>query len=819
MLRVTARTNGSFGALLRRFRIAAGLSQEALAEQARIDPESLNAIERDDATPPAGAVVEALAAALALSPERRGKFDAAAAAAGMPPAAPAAADSAGKLTNVPDGLPSFVGRDAELGELAAALSTSRLVTIAGAGGVGKSRLAQQAALDGLAGYRDGAWVVELAPLADPELVPAALAAVLRIPDAGAKPLVESLVAALRKKRALLVFDNCEHLRASVAALAETLLAGCPKLHVIATSREALAARDEVLYKLQPLSVGDGTTAVTAGEALRFGAVALFVARAQAASAEFVLTDALAPAVVEICRRLDGIALAIELAAARLAVIGVEQLAQRLDDRFRLLSDGTPSTSHRHTLRALFDWSFDLLDASERAVFVRLAIFRGSFTAEAVEELCAPIGADVAAALASLVGKSLVVPEPGGERYRLAATTAEYAAEKLTRLGEYEAAARALAGWALRFAERLAAAWEKTPETEWRASVECELDNLRAALEWSLGRGRDWQTGAAIVAALGHYWRASKREGRRWVEAALAEAGDEAPRDLCARLTLGLSWTLPVGRQALDAAERAVRAYRELGDDRTLAMALLNLNGVLRAEPGWFERGEAVAEEALELARKTGFRRLIPMLLGALADRKRERGRLDEARELLESALALAREENNLLGLATALSRLAEVEFAAGDFAAARRYGAEATETDARRLVETAVSADRCDLAAYAIADGDLAAACEEAREVIAMADRVDQPVHVAIAVDHLAVVAALSGDCVRATKLFGFSNAVFTRLAYARQPVEQRGEQQARALVNAALSEDELARLAAEGEHWSRDEAIAEALRVVPAAV
>ena len=812
--RVAPRTNASFGSLLRRFRIGAGLSREALAEQARISSDDIDALERDAAAAPADATLAALVTALALSGDRRSTFEAAAGSNGA--GTGAARDEAVPASppSAPAALASFVGRDAELAEIAAALTSSRLVTIFGPGGVGKTRIAQQIAIDAHAAYPGGIWVAELAPFSDPELIPVAIASSLGIADpGGARPLLETVVSALRTKRALLVLDNCEHLRADVGAAAAALLSGCPKLRILATSREGLGIEEELLYRLPPLSVCDGSELLGAGDALRYGAVALFVARAQAARADFVLTDGIAPVVSEICRNLDGIALAIELAAARLSVLSVEQLAKRLDDRFRLLTGGGNALPRQQTLRALIDWSFDLLQPVERTVFVRLAVFRGGWTADAAAEVCGGEGIDVAAVLASLVDKSLVAAD-GDKRFRFTETTGQYAMEKLQRSGEHDAVAARFAGWALRFAERADLAWEKTPEMDWRAGVECELDNLRAALDWTLGRGRDPLAGAGIAAALSFYWRTAKREGRRWFEAALAALDDDAPPPLCARIALGLSWTLPVGRSSLEAVERAVRAYREIGDRRSLSMALLTLSGSLRDEPGWLERGEAAVTEALEIAQSTCFFRLIPTLLAALAECKRQRRRFDEARALLEQALTMAREERNLLGLSTALSRLAEVEFDSGEFAAARRYGGEATEIDGRRGIANAVSADRCDLSAYAIADGDLDDACAQAREVIAMNERVDQPVHLTIAIDHLAVVAALRGDARRAARLIGYTDAMFRRLAYARQPVEQRGEEQARAILADQLGEDETVLLAAEGESLGRDEAVAEALAV-----
>jgi predicted ATPase/ribosome-binding protein aMBF1 (putative translation factor) len=811
--RVAPRTNASFGSLLRRFRIAAGLSREALAEQAGISSDHVDAIERDTSQPPAGETLAALVAALALSGERRSALEASARADGVAAAAADEPRSAGQATSTGAVPRDFVGRDAELAEIAAALKSSRLVTIFGPGGVGKTRIAQQIALDAHGAYPGGVWVAELAPLSDPELIPVAVASSMGIADpGGARPLLETVVSALRAKRALLVLDNCEHLRADVAATAAALLAGCPKLRILATSREGLGIEEELLYRLPPLAVCDGSELLGASDALRYGAVALFVARAQAAQADFVLTDAIAPAVIDICRSLDGIALAIELAAARLSVLTVEQLARRLDDRFRVLTGGANALPRQQTLRALIDWSFDLLNPAERTVFARLAVFRGGWSGAAAADVCGAEGIDVPAALASLVDKSLVTAE--GERFRFTATTGRYAMEKLQRSGEHDAVSARFAGWALRFAEQADAVWEKTPELAWRAGVECELDSLRAALEWCLGRGRDPLTGARIAAGLGHYWRIAKREGRRWFEAALAALEDDAPPPLCARIALGLSWSLPVGRSSLDAAERAVRAYRELGDRRSLAMALLTLSGSLRDEPGWLERAEEAATEALAIAQSTCFYRLVPTTLAAAAEFKRQRGLFDEARALLEQALTMAREEQNMLGLSTALSRLAEVEYVSGDFAAARRYGAEATQIDERRGVENAVSADRCDLAAYAIADGDLDDACAQARAVIAMNDRVDQPVHLTIAIDHLAVVAALRGDAERAARLLGYTDAMFRRLAYTRQPVEQRGDDQARAVLAERLGEEATVLLAAEGEALGRDDAVAEALSV-----
>jgi non-specific serine/threonine protein kinase len=350
--------------------------------------------------------------------------------------------------NLPLQLTSFVGREQALAEVGQLLATTRLLTLTGAPGVGKTRLALQVADEMWDAYADGVWLVELAALADPALVPQAVAAVLGVQEPPGRPLLGTLAEALRAQQVLLVLDNCEHLLAACATLADQLLRAGPHLEILATSREALAVAGETTWRVPSLAVpadapasGDGGATLVECEAVR-----LFVARACAAVPSFTLTERNAGAVGHVCRRLDGIPLALELAAARVRALPVEQLAVRLDDRFRLLAGGSRAALPRQqTLRAAVDWSYALLPEAEQVLLRRLAVFAGGWTLEAAEAVCAGDGLapeNVLELLVELVNKSLVLAEEaGGERrFRLLETLRQYAWEKLQAAGE-EAAVR------------------------------------------------------------------------------------------------------------------------------------------------------------------------------------------------------------------------------------------------------------------------------------------------------------------------------------------------------------------------------------------
>ena len=493
------------------------------------------------------------------------------------------------MTNLSESISELIGREAALSEVRDLVTNHRLVTLTGEGGIGKTRLGLQVARQLLPEFADGVWVTELAPLADPALVPVAVATALGLELTGGAISPERVANMLGEKRLLLVLDNCEHLVAAATEIAETLLRRNSTMRVLATSREPLRAEGEYLYRIPPLAVPpQGVEDVE--ELLRHSSVRLFVARACATDPHFHAEGPNAAAAAVICRRLDGIPLAIELAAARGAALGIAEIAARLDDRFHLLTDGHRRALPRHqTLRATFDWSYELLPEPERFALRRLAIFAGDFNLAAASAVVADTdtaASDVVHHLANLVLKSLVVADTGGSltRYRLLETTRAYALEKLAQNGELDAVARRHAEFYRDLFERAETEWETRPTAEWLADYGWRLDNLRAALDWAFSPGGDLSVGVALTAAAVPLWMhlSLMEECRGRVERALAamEAGTspDARREMKLHAALagsliytkaeateiGAAWTKALElAESLDDSEYQLRALRGL----------------------------------------------------------------------------------------------------------------------------------------------------------------------------------------------------------------------------------------------------------------
>jgi predicted ATPase/DNA-binding winged helix-turn-helix (wHTH) protein len=490
--------------------------------------------------------------------------------AGMPQPTPSPSRP---TTNLPESVSELIGRDAELAEILDLSVSHRLVTLAGAGGIGKTRLGFEAARHLLPRFADGVWAIELAPLSNPELVPVTVATTLGLELTGtASPL--SVANALRSKELMLVLDNCEHLVDAAARMAETLLRVTPAVRVIATSREPLRVGGEWIFPVPPLAVpAEGST--DSEDSLQYGAVRLFVERARAAAAHFPPDQRSVTAIAGICRRLDGIPLAIELAAARASALGIEGLAAELDDRFHPLTGGRRTALPRHqTLRATIDWSHDLLSEAERVILRRIAIFRGDFTIEAAAAVanCERItAADVFEGVFNLAAKSLIVTDIGGELtcHRLLDMTRAYALEKLSASGEIERVRSLHAEYYRDLFERAETEWETRPTAEWLAAYAPIIDNLRAALDWTFSPGGNASTGVALTTAAIPLWMhlslMEECSGRveRALAAIAAGAGQDARREmqLHAALAQSLMFTRgavsevgAVGTKALEIAE-------------------------------------------------------------------------------------------------------------------------------------------------------------------------------------------------------------------------------------------------------------------------
>lgn len=597
--------------------------------------------------------------------------------------------SADSAIAAPTAVGTFVGRAREISELTATLDRSRLVTLTGAPGVGKSRLALELASEGAERYRDGFRVVELASIGEPALVPGALASAISVQEVSGRSLNDALLAHLRRRELLLLLDNCEHLIGACTELVEALLLGCPDLRILTTSREPLAIADEVVWPLSPLSV-PGVAEASAEGLLEYEAVRLFVERARAAQPGFSLDAAVAPAVAEIVRRLDGIPLAIELAAARVAILTPSDIASRLDGRFSLLTSGSRSSLPRHqTLQAALDWSHDLLPEPERALLRRLSVFVGAFDPGAAEGVCAGAQVDrdaVLDLLSRLVAKSLVAPAAGssaGARSRLLETIRAYGADRLEEAGEAPSSRAAHARYYLELAERAEPELTGPDQQGWFARLEADHANLRSALEWSLEHGpRD--SALRMAGALVVFWRVRGHfaEGRELLDAAVA-ASDDAVPGLRAKALWGAGFLALMGGDvegAIPSLEESLSVARAAGDVQGCARALLILGNARQygEDPALM----GLLEESAELARRAGDSWCLAHALGVAGFEHARHGEFPAARELFEECLAVARQAQDQQSLRIGLIGLGSVAVRQGDYPLAESLLEEAASVAA-----------------------------------------------------------------------------------------------------------------------------------------
>jgi predicted ATPase/class 3 adenylate cyclase len=587
--------------------------------------------------------------------------------------------------NLPTQITSFIGREKELAEVLARLKTHRLVTLTGAGGCGKTRLALQVAGALLPETIDGAWLVELASMNDPDQLMQGACAALGLRAEGGKPGEESLVAFLKEKSLLLVLDNCEHLVDAVAQMAEALLLACPGITILASSREPLAVEGEAVCRIPPLGLAgrDTEQEVSQSEAGR-----LFVERAMLVLPGFRVTPDNAGAIAQVCRRLDGIPLAIELAAARIDILRVEQIAARLADVFSLLSSGRRTAlPHHQTLRATIDWSYRLLGEAERVLLGRLAVFAGGWSLEAAEAVCAgpldgqpdlPAG-QILDLTARLADQSLVQVErnPGQDaRYSMYETIRQYTLETQAGRGKSSTLRDHHLDYFLQLAIQGQAGLGGWEQPAWLRRLELEHPNLRVALEWALEtRLLD---ALQMSVALAEFWdaRGYYAEGCSWLDRALDATRNLPESPLRARGML--EFTSLAGRQVLlverllAKIDETILLARRVGDDWSLIQALHYKSIILAYQGAPQAEIQAMEEDALRLARRLGDARLIGQSLGPLAERARQAGDYPQAEAIFSESLATFEQVGHRREIAGALWNLAEVRLAAGDMEGARR---------------------------------------------------------------------------------------------------------------------------------------------------
>ncbi|MSP12304.1 MAG: adenylate/guanylate cyclase domain-containing protein [Chloroflexi bacterium] len=666
--------------------------------------------------------------------------------------------------NLPVQLTSFVGREKEMAEVKRLLTKTHLLTLTGVGGTGKTRLSLQVAADLLDTFPDGVWLVELAPISDPALAPQAVAAVLGVREESGRPLLATVTDYLRAKSLLLILDNCEHLVAACAQVAETLLRACPHLKLLATSREALGIAGEVPFHVPSLSLPDPQHLSAVAALSQYEAVRLFIERATTVKPDFTVTNQNAPAVAQICHRLDGIPLAIELAAARVRAMSVEQIANRLDDRFRLLTGGSRTALPRQqTLAALIDWSYNLLSEEERILFRRLSVFAGGWTLEAAEVVCADINVgqdsilsnEILDLLTRLVDKSLVgVADQGDEtRYRLLETIRQYARDRLLESGEGDPVRDRHLTYFLKLAEEGEIQLHGPQQMAWSKRLQTEQDNLRTALQWSVAT----EAGLRLAGALAQfwsYWRGEISEICRWLEEILAQTialGRTAAR----AKALQAAGVLAEGDSAAQRSrcEESIAIWREVGDQRGLARALFWLGRLefnqnhLAAAGQRYTEGQALCRAAGDAG---GLAESF-MLEGVLA---MTRGDPVTARARLEESMAGFQKIGDTNPASIVISYLGILDLEQGDYAAARQRFTHRLVLARKIGSKFSVMVTLHYLGCVPLREGDYSAAAAHFREGLALAQDLGTKSYIYGFLARLGETAWLEGDHRRAAALF-----------------------------------------------------------------
>jgi non-specific serine/threonine protein kinase len=688
------------------------------------------------------------------------------------------------LTNLPEQVTSFVGRQREATEAAQLLSTTRLLTLTGSGGCGKTRLALHVAHGVQEAFPDGVWFVDLAPVAAAGLVTHTIGTALSIHDSSATSTAEGLVDYLEGRSLCLLLDNCEHLVEAVATLTDRILRGCPAVRILATSREPLGIAGETVWRVPSLSVpaNSGGDMISLDELLRSEAAQLFIDRAQAASPGFAVTDESAPVLAEICRRLDGIPLAIELAAARVRAFSVEQIAPRLDDRFHLLTSGQRTALPRHrTLEATVEWSYNLLSGPERTLLHRLSIFAGGFSLEATEAVGAgePIRRHaVLDLLAQLVDKSLVTAEHsrGAVRYRLLETLRQYAFQRLQDCGEEGMIRERHLAYFLSLAEECEPRLRGADERAVLDLLEGEHDNFRAALEWTLAQPRDDDAGLRLGNALAWVWylRGYQEEGLQWL-----------------LRQLSMHTATPAARmKALAGAGWLAHHRRNAG----LARELL--------------------EESLGISRALRDRETTAWVLHLLGRVAYYEGDAEAARSYGEASLAIASELGDDWLTGWALHLLGLAAYVAADYQSARSYYMRSLSIRLDLGFGEGVAILRTLIGLVALRQDELAEALACYREAIIVIKEVVGPPSVGTFMGCFAYLAARLDQPVRAARLAAATTALIERYRPPAIPLFEPIHAEAVALARRSLDEETYAAAAAEGKALSVEAAIAEAFAI-----
>jgi predicted ATPase/Tfp pilus assembly protein PilF len=714
---------------------------------------------------------------------------------------------------------SFVGRSGDVEAVVGLLlSRARLVTLLGAPGIGKTRLAIEVAAGLDERLPHGSWFVPLVTVVDPATVPVAICDALGLRTTGPEAAEKLLVDHLRQHELLLVLDNFEHV-VPAAPLVAHLLAGAPALRVLATSREALRVTGETEYSVPPLPIAPAGTEPRSERSARSPAVTLFVDRARLAQPSFTVGDEDVDAVVGICERLDGVPLAIELAAAAARLLSLQALLDALDYVLDLPTRGPQDApAHQQTLRTTIDWSYQLLEEEHRTLMARLGIFVGGFTLDGVAAVCRGGGVDrpaVVAGVAALVTKSLLETRPdapGGSRILMLEAIREYALERLNERHEIDDLGQRHAAWYVELAERAERQLTGKEQARWLDVLGAEHANLRAALSWAvLHRPPE---ALRLAGALWRFWwmRGHVSEGRRWFEDVLGRArGDDRCRVRAAVGAGVLAGTQGDYGPAEKLLEEAAALAESSGADEELALALVSL-GVVQENQGRYETATALFDRSLSIYRKVGSQRGIGHALNCLGNAAVYRGDNASAREFFDQALAAFHAVEDQWSIALACANLGWVAYASGDTKLARSWYSHSlslcrTVGDQRGIANALSNMGR-----VAFKEGDLPAATGFIEEALLLVRRIGERRAVAECLEELAAVAAADGELLRAARLYAAAAMLRETLGAPLWPTEAQAQQEVLEGVRAGLSAHQLEEAWAEGRRMTTDEAVSLAL-------
>jgi predicted ATPase len=721
-------------------------------------------------------------------------------------------------SNLPSALTTFIGREKERDDVIKQLAKHRLVTLTGSGGVGKTRLSLNVGEQLLAEYPDGVWLVELAPILDPMLVPRTTALVIGLREETQGSVIDRLSGYLRDQHTLLLLDNCEHLLDACAQFADQLLRLCPRLKILATSREPLGIMGEAVYPVPSLEL---PTVQMLLEVIRdCESVRLFEERAQLAQINFSLTTDNASAVAKICTYLDGIPLAIELAAARMSTFSAEQIAGRLDESFSLLATGNRAALPRHqTLKSAIEWSYELLSRTEQTLFQRLSVFVNGWTLESAESVCSDASIKPEAVwgwLTQLINKSLVTTqeEHGKGRYRMLETVRQYAQEKLLASGAAETYYDAHLNYFLKLAEEAEPHLKGAEQVQWINRLEAELDNLRLALDRAMSIATNQEAALKLSSALWRFWQRSMRasEGRTYLARLLNQtptgsAGESIAYARALTAAGALAYFQSDYESAQAFRQRALDLFRTLGDTNGVADSLHGLGNIVLSQ-GNYESARSLYEESLAIRQTLGQREPLSGTLGNLGLIAYSVGDYLIAYSLIMESYTIFQEFGNTAGMAFTLNLLGNTARRQGDVQAARRYHEESIACCQQAGDQWGLANALNGLAEVALAEGDLSSAYSLCQEALHLHRESGAKEGIVYCLESMATIALIRKHSNRSVKLFSAAAALRNTIGLPLPPIDLIHYERNMAALHDQLDDIAFRRAWKEGMMMSLDQVI-----------